>query len=82
MSEPPDHTLTFELDEDNQLFIYGDEKGLRYLIGRLERLLAQTEAGQLDHDHLMTVDWGGNELSSESQVDETLIHHVKLYCGK
>jgi hypothetical protein len=82
MSEPPDHILTFEVDEDNQLSIYGDKKGLRFLTESLERLLEQTEDGQLNHDHLMTADWSGKELSSESQVGEELIHHVKLICAK
>jgi hypothetical protein len=78
----PDYLLNFELGEKyNELFIHGDEKGLLFLIGALEKLITHTKEGHFDHDHLMTEEWGGYELSSESQGNE-VINHVKIYCWK
>ena len=78
----PDYLLNFELGGNhNEILIHGDEKGLQFLIDKLSRLLAHTKEGHFDHDHLMTEEWGGNELSSESQGDE-IINQVKIYCWK
>jgi hypothetical protein len=76
--------LTFEYDENNQrLCIHGDVDGLRSLQTYLDRLIESTPAGQFDHCHLMTPDWGGNELTSTSQDSmAALVHHVKVYCWK
>lgn len=51
MSESPDHILTSEVDEGDQLSIYGNEKGLRFLIESLGRLIEQTE----DTESLTTI---------------------------
>jgi hypothetical protein len=76
------HLLSFELDKDHEtLFIHGDEAGLRLLIQTLEKLIAQTKDGHFDHDHLMTPQWGGWELSAENKGD-TALNHVKVYCWK
>jgi len=77
----PKHLLTFELDRDGeQLFIYGDAEGLRSLANVLSRLAEKAESGHTDHDHLMTEEWSGGELSSVAQMKESkLIHHVKIY---
>jgi hypothetical protein len=78
----PDYMLTFELNEDkDEILIHGDEKGLRSLIENLERLLASTEDGHFNHEHLKTPEWGGDELSSESQSG-TVLNHVKIHCWK
>ena len=80
---PRDKLLTFELDRDgDQLFIHGDAQGLRDLVTSLQHLLTKAEAGEPDHDHLFTEEWGGHELTSEPQLTDTavhLIHHVKIY---
>lgn len=77
-----DHLLTFELSETkDQLFIHSDESGLRFLIDELTRLSERVKATDTDHIHLMTKEWGGGELSSESQGDEVL-NYVKIYCWK
>ena len=77
----PKQLLTFELDRNNeQIFIHGDAEGLRALAKVLSRLAEKAELGRTDHDHLMTEEWSGNELSSTAQGKETkLIHHVKIY---
>ncbi|MBA4019028.1 MAG: methylhydantoinase [Pirellula sp.] len=76
--------LTFEYrDDEKTLFVHGDIAGLRSLAEYIQRLIAQTPDGTFDHSHLMTPEWGGEELTSTPQ-DPTagLIHHVKLYCWK
>jgi Immunity protein 32 len=74
--------LTFELDGDGeQLFIHGDVQGLRDLVASLQHLITKAEAGEPDHDHLFTEEWGGDELTSASQLTDAavrLIHHVKI----
>ena len=77
----PKHLLTFELDQDSdQLFIHGNAKGLRFLAAALSRLAQSAESGKVDHTHLMTEEWSGNELSPAAQQKETsLINHVKIY---
>ena len=78
----PDYLLNFELDKKhNEIFIHGDEEGLQFLIGALEKLLSGTKEGHFNHEHLMTEEWAGYELSSESRGDE-IINHVKIYCWK
>jgi hypothetical protein len=54
---------------------------LRSFAQTLERLAAGADAGQLDHDHLMTEAWGGHELTehSGSSRPASPVHHVKIY---
>ncbi|MCP4485993.1 MAG: methylhydantoinase [Gammaproteobacteria bacterium] len=70
--------LTFEWDKDSeQLEIHSDAEGLKGLVEQLNKL-ARLEDG--DHLHLMTGDWGGDELSSDKQNSNAeLIHHVKVF---
>ena len=76
-----DFLLTFERGRhQDELFIYTDLNGLRNLIDELGKLLKSVEKNGLDHTHLWTEEWGGYELSSESQGGE-LFHHVKIYCS-
>lgn len=78
----PDYLLNFELSEHkDELFIHADEEGLRFLVDEFSKLLSHTKEGNFDHTHLMTEEWGGYELSSESQGGE-IINHVKIYCWK
>lgn len=63
-----DHLLTFELSKDrDELFIHGDAAGLRSLARVALRLAEHAEAGRREHDHLMTEEWAGHELSSVPQ---------------
>lgn len=72
--------LTFELSEQkDELFIHSDLNGLRNLIDELNKLLKSAEKSNSEHTHLMTEEWGGYELSSESKGGE-IINHVKIYC--
>lgn len=79
MSENPNATdrLSFEWDEKGEkLEIHGNREGLENLVRILQSLLAKDEN---DHVHLMTPQWGGEELSSEQQNPEaTLVNHVKI----
>ena len=76
--------LTFEFDKDgDQVFLHGDEDGLRLLRDSLDRLLRNTLPGHFNHDHLISEAWGGNELSDiPKESANRLIHHVKVYCWK
>ncbi|WP_148864691.1 Imm32 family immunity protein [Marinobacter fonticola] len=70
--------LTFEWDsEAEQLEIHADANGLNDLVSQLLKLAAHSE---IDHIHLMTEDWGGDELSSDKQNQGAeLVHHVKVF---
>lgn len=82
MSEENNYLLTFELSEKkNELCIHTDETGMEFLIGELTRLSERVKNDKTDHIHLMTKEWGGGELSSESQGEE-ILNHVKIYCWK
>lgn len=76
-----DFLLTFELDKNSDfdvIFIHADRKGLRSLIEELQALEKWSEK-KSEHIHLFTKEWGGGELSSDSQGGE-IINHVKIYC--
>ena len=80
------YLLTFELHEDDkakQLAIHGSPEGLENLANILLKLVENTKEGHFNHDHLMSDQWGGTELTSEAQSKESeLINHVKVYCLK
>jgi len=76
-----EYLLSFEKESDDEILIHGDEKGLLYLQGAIEKLIKNTKEGHFEHEHLMTPDWGGYELSSKGKGGDK-IHHVKLYCWK
>jgi len=67
--------LTFEINEKQEsIEIHANAQGINALIEQLKKTI-QTS----DHQHLMTKDWGGEELSSEKQgLSNHLIHHVKI----
>jgi hypothetical protein len=80
------YLLTFELHEDDKakaLAIHGSPEGLENLANILLKLVKNTKEGHFNHDHLMSDQWGGIELTSEAQSKESeLINHVKVYCLK
>ena len=67
--------LTFEITRDGDVVeIHANQDGLSTLIRCLEELRVHG-----DHIHLMTQDWGGQELTQEKQGPENrLVNHVKL----
>jgi len=77
-----EHLLTFEHDDDNQLFINTDIKGLSLLIEELQAILKEAKEEKNVHLHLFSESWGGQHLTEEVMNDKhTLIHHVKVYCN-
>ena len=70
------YTLTFELNKDGDIVeIHGDRRGLVYLKEQIELVLNKEE-----HIHLMSPNWGGNELTEEKQGEvNTLVNHVKIF---
>ncbi len=81
-----EHMLTFELHQDprgSTLAIHGSAEGLEVLANTLLRLVKNTKDGNFDHEHLMTEEWGGHELSSLPRSEGAeLLNHVKIYCWK
>lgn len=69
--------LTFEWDKESErLEIHADTQGLNDLLVQLEKL---SDCKEEEHVHLMTEDWGGNELSNDKQNSSSeLINHVKI----
>lgn len=82
MSADTDFLLRFELDADREeLVIHGDVAGLQALIRHIEQLISHTPSGSMEHTHLRTAAWGGDELSPQSQGGNS-INHVRLVCWK
>jgi hypothetical protein len=77
-SNKSNYLLTFEWDSDNEILeIHGNKLGLEKLRSIIDSLLAKNSN---DHTHLMSKNWGGNELSDDKQCSENaLINHVKLF---
>ena len=68
--------LSFELSQDgDELDIHCDEHGL----SKLKYILSQLENGE-QHVHLMTANWGGSELTQESQSEDSqLLYKVTIH---
>lgn len=80
--EYPEHVLALFSDDEGQVFLHADDKGLEILITALERLRRKISEGKSDHDHLMTEAWAGDGELTEVQgceKKEHLVHHLKLY---
>jgi hypothetical protein len=81
-----EYLLTFELHNDEktkEVAIHGNPEGLENLAHALLKLVKNTKEGHSNHEHLMSEQWGGTELTSEPQAEESeLINHVKVHCWK
>lgn len=79
----PEYLLTFELSKDgDELAIHLDEQGLVFLLSTLHRL-QNGSSPPPKHIHLMTNEWGGDELSNEAQSpSSTLLNKVDLRLWK
>jgi hypothetical protein len=75
------HKLTFELSKaGDELRVHADAAGLRLLAKRLNHLAEQAAAGRNDHEHLMTEEWAGYELSSQSrEAGAVLLNKVTIH---
>jgi hypothetical protein len=73
--------LTFEMSKDrDSIEIHANEEGIRDLIYYLQRLAGGTSPPP-KHEHLMTPEWGGHELTQTRQgADSTLINQVTIFC--
>lgn len=76
MNNFPSHPI-FEWDPKNEILeIHGNAEGLKKIRDALDLLI---KSPGNDHSHLMTSEWGGNELSSQKQNDnDCIINHVKI----
>ena len=75
--------LTVEKDKEaEQIYIHGSPEKLRWLASRLEAIANEAEKSGQSHDHFMTPDWGGEELTNEAQGEKeshALINHLIIY---
>lgn len=75
--------LTIEFDKENELAeLHLNKKGAKYLRELLDKLI---ETDEQDHFHLMTKDWGGDELTMEKQnqsEEVDLLHQLKIMYWK
>lgn len=75
--------FTIELDQQGETVeLHLNKKGAEFLRGVLNKLI---ENKVNEHEHLMSPDWGGDELSSEKQNlsdDIKLIHQLKILYSK
>ncbi|RXE98082.1 hypothetical protein [Pseudoalteromonas sp. PS5] len=53
------------LEKAEQIFIHASPEKCRWLASRLEAIAAQVEKTGNAHDHLMTEERGGSELTNE-----------------
>jgi hypothetical protein len=76
-------TITLELDQQGETVeLHLNKTGAEYLSNVLNRLISNNKD---EHLHLMTPDWGGNELNSEQQnlnSDIKLLHQLKIIYRK
>jgi hypothetical protein len=70
--------------EGDVIYIHADAAG----VAMLEKVVAHLKKGLGDgdcpHDHLMSLSWGGNELTESMLAQERAkgckqVHHVKVY---
>ena len=73
--------LSLELNADcDKVEFYFDREGLTKFRQELEKIDLQV-GSETAHVHLMTREWGGDELTSEIMHEgNTLINHLKLIC--
>ncbi|WP_193754327.1 Imm32 family immunity protein [Microbulbifer sp. Q7] len=75
--------LTVERDEEcEQIYIHGSPDRLRWLASRLQAIANEAEKSGQSHDHLMSEDWGGSELSNELQgkkESHSIVNHLIVY---
>jgi hypothetical protein len=71
--------LTLEFDEKDEVIeLHLNKKGAEFLLAIINSLISQDSN---DHSHLMTSNWGGDELSSVKQNlgnDVKLLNHLKV----
>jgi len=67
--------LTVSCSDEGEAEIAMDREGLDHLIRALVRLQA---AKAPDHDHLMSEDWGGDELTTDEPGLGNTAHHLRL----
>ncbi len=75
-----DKVFTIEFDPKNEtLEMHLNKLGAEFLIDELKALIFNN---QQEHAHLMTPEWGGNELSSDKQnlsSEVELVNHLKIF---
>ncbi len=78
MNSNKNHVLTFELDpKTRELEIHANIDGLKILREKIDMLI---RANSPDHTHLMSQNWGGEEITNQKQSDANeMIKSVKIF---
>jgi hypothetical protein len=75
--------LAFVVSEEHDvLYVHVDKEGIDILMRSLERLKNDLEEGECEHEHLMSEEWGGWELSVSDQAGNGKgkpVHQVNIY---
>ena len=78
----PDYTLNLTQDGEGTVHLHADEAGLDALISKLQDVKTGVQEGICEHDHLMTEDWGGDDLSVKNGIisdGHSFVHHLKIF---
>lgn len=78
----PDYILNLTQDGDGVTHLHADKAGLETLIQRLQHLSSAIDDGICEHDHLMSEEWAGDELSTQNGIvadGHNTVHHLKLF---
>ena len=74
----PSHVLCV-VSKANEVFIHADKDGLTSLIETITSLRDDLEKGVCEHEHLMSEEWAGAQLSILTGTQEgALVNHVKI----
>lgn len=69
-------------EEHNVVHVHVDKEGIDILMRSLELIKRELEKGEQAHDHLMSEEWGGWELSISDETGREKgrpVHQVNIY---
>ncbi len=78
--------LTVEKEKKSeQIYIHGSPEKLKWLAQKILNIAEASESNGKAHEHFMTTEWAGDELTSELQGSEeefSLINKLTIYSWK
>jgi len=85
MNENKSYLLSASTEKDGEtVYIHADLAGLEKLEKTISFLKKKLLEGECDHDHLMSISWGSDELTETMLPQErsdncSQVHHIKIY---
>jgi len=86
MNEKPTLLSVVTEQDGDVVYIHAYLSGLTKLKQSIESMIRTLESGECTHDHLVSEDWAGYELTTSTLESERKrkkdcrqVHHVKLY---